>query len=134
MEKEIKKILYIDWQDKTSITLQPNICMDLLCEINRTLLDLQGYLEDEEMDGLGYKDQTDAIQQQEIDFGTLNAYIDSTEGWIYGHLDHPLYKGFVNGATEWLSRIKLADFKTINTLGIQDKNASNPYAKNIILV
>ncbi len=44
-----------------------------------------------------------------------------------------MYKGFVNGATEWLSRIKLADFKTINTLGIQDENASNPYAKKYYL-
>ncbi len=66
-------------------------------EINRALLDLQEYLEDKEMGGLGYKDQAEAIQQQEIEFGTLDVYIDSTEGWIYGHLVHPLYKGFWRG-------------------------------------
>ncbi len=76
-------------------------CRDLLAEEGRTL-----YYEISQ-------DRIDSLMEQ---MQAVADYAQEIDGHFSSYQDEPFYKAFVNGATEYLSRIKLEDFKTSDTV------------------
>lgn len=74
-------------------------------------------LTEAEMPPLGYEKQPISIMIEHMVI--LIRYVSSAHSQCYSELDHPLYVGFKNGATEILSNIILEDITTDNTFEMQ---------------
>ena len=92
-----------------------------LKEINDNMFVVNSWLESVGL-GCGYLDKTTQIELLEKMYQTFTAY----EMWFPGEvegLETQLYKSYVNGATEAISKISLDDIKTENHLGIVEVTA-----------
>jgi hypothetical protein len=118
-EEELKKIDITQWEEKTHLSHLPMHHGSALFNVNRYLNEIEDILREAGMEGLGYQDQENEIEELIEDQANLNAYINSA-GWEFqDKIDTPLYKGFQNDAAEKLSRINLEDYTTENTLEIK---------------
>lgn len=77
----------------------------ILQQVETYIKKMEDTLSEGEMEGLGYNSQEEKIKEAGAGIGYLNAYISSLPWVLDGKIDQPLYKGFQNDATEYLSRI-----------------------------
>lgn len=114
---EIKRVTG-EFQNRNSKALWtiesiPNI----LYAIERLFAECDEELIKAEMQTLGYENQP--IDRMTAHLGTLARYVSSANRQCCDELDHPLFVGFKNGATEMLSNIVLEDITTDNTFEMQ---------------
>jgi hypothetical protein len=119
------------WQDKNPTGLTHNAGLTLnLDSIDNDFLDAQDLLTNAGEAGFSYSTQRSEIEKIGESLGALAEYISGLHGQMDRDLDDPFYKSFVNDATEYMSRIKLENFKTANTLGIEREDYISEYGQN----
>ena len=128
MNSEIKK-LTLDWHEKENLPAVNLISVwtDLF-DIDRKLCSCNARLEEVGL-GTGYRSQSNELNDSMEGVGVLDRYILELHPYIDTKLDDPLYKGFANGPTETISRIRLDQFSTDNLPGITDTVAVSGYEK-----
>jgi len=120
MGAEETKEVYDEWNGKIHPYLLPMHLMTTLGDVNDDLKDMEETVTEAGMESILYTDRTSAISDVAEGTGILNGYIMSLIPTAKSRLDDPLYKGFDQGATEMLSRIRMEDYATDNTLSIKD--------------
>lgn len=120
MGAEETKEVYDEWNGKIHPYLLPMHLMTTLGDANDDLKEMEEIVTEAGMESILYTDRTSAISDVAEGTGILNGYIMSLIPTAESRLDDPLYKGFDRGATEMLSRIRMEDYATDNTLSIKD--------------
>ena len=119
MNPEIKK-LTLDWHEKEKLPAVNLISVwTELFDIDKKLCSCNARLEEVGL-GTGYRSQSNELNDCVEGVNALDMYILQLHPYIDSKLDDPLYKGFVNGPTETISRIRLNQFSTDNLPGITD--------------
>lgn len=90
-----------------------------LADMNSELAKMDELLVDAGVEGISHTDKLDDIDYCGGMFGELLAYSSDLAFYALELIDKPLYKNFNLNATESISRIKVEDYTTPNTLGIQ---------------
>ena len=129
---ELKQLSAAKWQEKIHPMYLPMGYVTILQEVETYIKKIEDTLSEGEMEGLGYQSQEEKIEETGAGIGYLNAYISSLPWELYGKIDQPLYQGFQNDAAEDLSRIRMEDYTTENTLQIKvhrevNGGAGKPY-------
>ncbi len=115
---ELKKVNITYWEEKIHPYLGINYIYNLQ-EVESYLKEMEYILSEGNMSGLDYRSQEDKIEDIGTGIGYLNSYISSLVWELDEKIDHPLYQGFQNEATEFLSRISMEEYTTDNTLQIR---------------
>jgi len=130
--EEVKKVSVLPWEEKVHRYHLPMHYAANLQEVEDVLGDIEETLREGGMEGLGYQKQEEQITEVGAGIGYLNAYIDSLAAEIDLQIDRPLYEGFQNDATEQLSRIKMENYTTENTLQLKTHHVlTDGYGKPI---
>ena len=116
--EEVKKVMAVQWEEKEPYCM-PHGYQYKLENVDNYLKEMDELLLEAGMEGLGYQSQAENIQKTALGMGLLNAYISTLMSEIDAQIDQPLYRGFQNEATEQLSRIRMEDYSTENTLGLK---------------
>ena len=116
---ELKQVIFDEWEEKAYVNQEIDDYGYILRMEDGYLLDIEEILVDGGMEGLGYSTQQTKIQTVTKGITLLNCYISDTRWEIKYKIDEPLYKGFINHATEYLSLIKLEEYNTDNLVEIQ---------------
>ena len=128
MNLEIKK-LTLDWHEKEKLPAVNLIGVwTELFDIDKRLSSCNSRMEEVGL-GTGYYSQSNELNECVEGVNVLDMYILQLHPYIDSKLDDPLYKGFANGATETISRIRLDQFSTDNLPGITDTVAASGYEK-----
>ena len=88
--------------------------------IEKAFAEYDNILDRAGMPTTGYVNQTEKIQQVIDGMFILNNYTGFTYYQLYNELDHPLYVGFANGATQELGKIELNSITTENTFHMEE--------------
>ena len=92
---------------------------DALQDMNSELAKMDELLCDAGVEGIYHTNHADDITYSAEFLGELLAYSSNLAFYAQEYLDKPLYENFNLHATESISRIKVEDYKTPNTLGIK---------------
>lgn len=107
------------WSDKTSPTYPDLLTLSTqLHNVNIAFQNADEALSAAGERGISYSSQFDQINDIVNDLSALETYVTALPYQIDEKLDTPFHKAFANEATETLSRVRLSEFVTDNTLGI----------------
>ena len=102
----------------SSITFLPIHLAESLISMNTELAKIDELLVDGGVESIYHINQEDNIDYSMEMLGELLAYSSDLAFYALELIDKPLYKNFNLNATESISRIKVEDYSTENTLGI----------------
>ncbi len=102
----------------SSITFLPIHLAESLISMNAELAKIDELLVDDGVESIYHINQEDNIDYSMEMLGELLAYSSDLAFYALELIDKPLYKNFNLNATESISRIKVEDYSTENTLGI----------------
>ena len=102
----------------SSITFLPIHLAESLISMNTELAKIDELLVDDGVESIYHINQEDNIDYSMEMLGELLAYSSDLAFYALELIDKPLYKNFNLNATESISRIKVEDYSTENTLGI----------------
>lgn len=117
--EELKQLSVMPWGERVHGFYGPMQYEYLLLDLNEKLLDIEKYIVEEGLESTYYKDQEENITNVVSGLSCLNNYVMNLSTHIHDCIDGPLYDGFVNDATESLSRIKMENYSTDNTMDIK---------------
>ena len=102
----------------SSITFLPIHLAESLISMNTELAKIDELLVDDGVESIYHINQEDNIGYSMEMLGELLAYSSDLAFYALELIDKPLYKNFNLNVTESISRIKVEDYSTENTLGI----------------
>ena len=120
MDNEFKRVTP-GWDEKQNAGNDNGSIYDILMLVENHIQDCATTLAGEGID-IGYISQIPAIEEVVEWKGSIYAYATALREYVYDKIDQPLYKAFVNGATETISRIKLENYSVADDLDICGNN------------
>ena len=115
---ELKKVDATFWQN-SSITFLPIHLYDALENMNSELEKIDELLVDDDVESINHTSYLDDAEYTCEMLGKMLAYSSDLATYASYLIDEPLYKNFNLHATEDISRIKVEDYTTPNTIGVQ---------------
>lgn len=112
MEAEVKKVTAA-WDEKNTSYVNNLYLYEMLLQIDEDITACETALSEAGM-GIGYRSRKAEAESMIADRVMLWPYIMQLRSYVETKLDQPLYKSFVNGATETISRIKIEDISIEN--------------------
>lgn len=116
MNEEVKRI-DLAWSDKMSYYEDRMYAFQRLWEIEEYIRECDEILGEVGL-GIGFVSKANEIELLSEERSVLWSYISRLQSYHEYNIDNPLYKFFVNGATETISKIKLENFEVDNDLGL----------------
>lgn len=120
MNKEENKQVDGDFIGNSAISFCPSDLANTLHSINNELAIIDELLFDAGVESIQHIDQTYNIEYSVGMLFELLKFSDTLETYSKEHIDKPLFKNFNLRATEDISKIKVEDFSTRNSLGIMN--------------
>jgi len=118
---ESVKLIYSQWENRVPPSYLNTVHFEwLLSEIQKQFNKAETALDKcMSINRIGYSDKLTKCNSAAWNLALFYRYLDIS--WEFYTLDEKLYKGFVNGATETLSNVKLEDCKVDNDLGVKER-------------
>ena len=116
MNEEVKRV-DLAWADKMSYYEDRMYAFQRLWETEEYIRECDEILGEVGL-GIGVVSKADEIELLSEERSILWSYISQLQSYCEAMIDNPLYKSFVNGATETISKIRLENFEVDNTAGL----------------